>query len=152
MSVRDLIESVHHTAVCVRDFQAMRHFLVEFLGFVKEGEMADRGEAQLAKVVGLPGARVNWGLYRCGTHRIEVFQYIEPTGKSDPPAQCDTGFTHLAFEVSDVNGAHDRAIAAGYRPVSAPQSMRGGVSEVFYLEGPEGIVVELMEFRKGEPT
>lgn len=150
MTVSDLVENIHHTAVCVKDFDAMRRFLVEFLGFETEGEIASRSETELATVVGLPGTRLRWGLYRCGAHRIELFQYFEPVGKSDPPAQCDTGFTHLAFEVSDVRAAHDRSIAAGYRPFSEPQSMRGGVSHVFYLEGPEGLVVEFMQFHRGE--
>lgn len=148
MSVSDLVKSVHHTAVCVQDFDAMKAFLVEFLGFETEGETASRSEPELGVVVGLPGAHIRWGLYRCSTHRVELFQYFEPVGKSDPPAQCDTGFTHLAVEVSDIRAVHDRCIAAGYRPFSTPQSMRGGVSHVFYLEGPEGIVVEFMQFHK----
>lgn len=152
MSISDLIEGVHHTAICVQDFDRMRDFLVDFLGFAIDGEMPDRSEPELATVVGLRGARIRWGLYRCGTHRVELFQYFEPRGKSDPPAQCDTAFTHLAFEVSDVHAAHDRSVAAGHTPLSTPQSMRGGVSQVFYLEGPEGLVVEFMEFRKEGAT
>lgn len=152
MSVSDLVTGVDHTAVCVQDFAPMREFLVSFLGFEVEGELDERGEPELGTVVGLPGARLRWGLYRCGTHRVELFRYVDPAGKCAPPAQCDTGFTHLAFEVSDVHAAHERSVAAGYRAFSAPQSMRGGVSQVFYLEGPEGLVVEFMEFRKGGAT
>ncbi|WP_306152924.1 VOC family protein [Roseovarius sp. MMSF_3281] len=148
MSVAPLVKRVHHTAVCVQDFDAMREFLVAFLGFETEGEISSRSETELATVVGLPGTHIRWGLYRCDTHRIELFKYFEPAGKSAPPAQCDTGFTHLAFEVSDVRAAYDRSVEAGYTPFSTPQSMRGGLSHVFYLEGPEGLVVEFMQFHK----
>ena len=130
----------------------MRGFLVDFLGFAIDGEIPERSEAELSAVVGLPDVSLRWGLYRCGDHRVELFHYFRPEGKSLPPAQCDTGFTHLAFEVSDVHEAHERSIAAGYRPNSEPQSMRGGVSQVFYLQGPEGLVVEFMQFRAEAPA
>ena len=146
MSVADLVRRVHHTALCVQDFDAMRRFLVDFLGFRVEAEMAERADPRLTVVVGLPEVNIRWGLYRCERHRVELFHYFSPVGKSVPPAQCDTGFTHLAFEVNDVHETHRRAIAAGYHPNSAPQSMRGGISEVFYLRGPEQIVVEFMQF------
>lgn len=151
MSVSDLVKRVHHTAICVQDFDAMRRFLVDFLGFEVDGEAAERRDAELSLVTGLPNVSLRWGLYRCGSHRVELFHYFSPAGTSRPPAQCDTGFTHLAFEVSDVHEAHHRATVAGYRPNSAPQTMRGGVSQVFYLPGPEGLVVEFMQFREARP-
>lgn len=147
MSISDLVKRVHHTAICVQDFEEMRAFLVDFLGFAVEGEIPERSEAVLSTVVGLPDVSLRWGLYRCEDHRIELFQYFRPIGKKMPPAQCDTGFTHLAFEVSDVHAAYDRAISAGFKANSKPQVMRGGVSQVFYLEGPEGLMVEFMQFR-----
>ena len=152
MSISHLVKRVHHTAICVQDFDAMRAFLVDFLGFGVEGENPRRNEAELSLVVGLPDVSLRWGLYRCGDHRVELFHYFRPAGASRPPAQCDTGFTHLAFEVSDVHAAHDRAIAAGWQPNSGPQSMRGGVSQVFYLQGPEGLIVEFMQFAEEAPS
>lgn len=146
MSVAHLIERVHHTALCVQDFDRMYDFLTDFLGFDTEGAKAERDAPELATVTGMTGAHILWALLRKGSHRIELFQYLAPAGKTTPPAQSDTGFTHLAFSVSDVDAIHDAAIAAGHRPISAPQVMRGGVSRVFYLRGPEDIVVEFMEF------
>lgn len=146
MSVADLIERVHHTALCVRDFDTMHAFLIDFLGFEVEGGKAERDAPELAVVTGMTGAHILWALLRKGSHRVELFQYLAPPGKTTPPAQSDTGFTHLAFTVSDVDAVHDAACAAGYGPISVPQVMRGGVSRVFYLRGPEEIVVEFMEF------
>lgn len=146
MSVAPLIERVHHTALCVQDFDRMHAFLTDFLGFDVEGEKAERDAPELMTVTGMAGAHILWALLRKGSHRIELFQYLAPPGKTTPPAQSDTGFTHLAFSVSDVDAIHDAACAAGHRPISAPQVMRGGVSRVFYLRGPEDIVFEFMEF------
>ena len=114
--------------------------------FDTEGAKAERDAPELATVTGMTGAHFLWALLRPGSPRTELFQYLAPAGKTTPPAQSDTGFTHLAFSVSDVDAIHDAAIADGHRPISAPQVMRGGVSRVFYLRGPEDIVVEFMEF------
>ena len=148
MSVAGLVESVHHTAVCAQDFEATHSFFVNFLGFEVEGKALDRSEPELTAVVGLPDVKIRWALLRLGTHRVELFRYYTPTGKATPPAQCDTGFTHMAFAVSNVDEVHARAIASGYLPISSPQIMRGGVSRVFYLRGPENIIVEFMEFQE----
>lgn len=153
MGVADKIESVHHTAVCVVDFERMRDFFVGFLGFEIEGEMDHRAEAGLEKVVGLPGATIRWAMLRFGTHRVELFKYYQPTGNTVPLAQCDTGFTHMAFRVSDVDAIYTRAVQAGYSPISEPQLMRGGITKAFYLRGPEDVVVEFIEFpQEGGPS
>lgn len=150
MSVSELVKKVHHTALCVRDFDAMRAFLVDFIGFQVDAERRERTETELSVVTGQENVRIRWAMLQLGAYRIELFHYFNPTGKTDPPAQCDTGFTHLAFAVSDVHEAYARSVAAGYDPISAPQTMRGGVSQVFYLRGPENVVVEFMQFANPE--
>lgn len=146
MSVASHIKHVHHTALSVRDYHVTRAFLVDFLGFEVEVEMDRREEEKLGVVVGLPGAVIRWALLRLGTHRVELFRYLTPEGRTAAPEQCDVGFTHLAFVVDDVATVHDRAVAAGYSPLSPPQSLRDGAVTVFYLSGPDGIVTEFMQF------
>lgn len=146
MSIANLVDGVHHTALSVRNYEAMRAFFVDFIGFEVTDEMAERGEPEFSVVVGMPGARCRWGMMRLGSHRVELFCYFNPEGGAVPPAQCDTAFTHLAFETNNVDEVHRRAIAAGYEAVSEPQTMRGGAVKVFYLRGPEGVIVEFMEF------
>lgn len=146
MSVSGLIEGMHHTAISVRNYAEMRAFLTDFLGFEAESEFRERGELELCRVVGIPDAKIHMGMFRLGDHRVELFEYLSPVGRSVPPAQNDVALTHLAFRVSDIEAVHRRALEAGYTPVCAPQSMRGGVCIVFYLLGPEGVVVEFMQF------
>ncbi len=146
MSVADAVRHVHHTALCVTDFERARDFYVDFLGFELEGEMDQRNEPELGTVVGLDGAMIRWALLRLGTHRIELFKYHQPQGKSDARRQCDFGFTHLAFEVGDVDAVYARTQEAGYEAISPPQVMRGGRTKAFYLLEPEGAVTEFIEF------
>lgn len=146
-SVDDLITRAHHAAVCVRDFDAARDFYVGTLGFRVEAEIDRRDEPALGTVVGLPGAVVRWGMLARGAFRLELFKFYTPDGRAAPARQCDAGYTHVAFEVSDVDEAYRRLTEAGHATTAPPQSLRGGRTRVIYLLAPEGSVVELVEFR-----
>lgn len=145
-SVSDLVRRAHHTALCVEDFAAARDFFVDILGFTVEGEMDQRQEPGLAAVVALPGAVIRWGMLMRDHYRIELFKYYQPAGRKDPVRQCDLGYTHMAFEVTDVEAAYARLTGAGYRTTCPPQKLRGGRTKVIYLLAPENNVVELIEF------
>lgn len=147
--IAGLITATHHTAVCVDDFEAARDFYVDVLGFTVSGEMERRAEPALGEVVGLPGAVIRWALLSREDHRIELFKYLEPQGRKDIRTQCDCGYTHMAFEVSDVDTAYAKLTAAGYRTYSPPMRLRGGRTKVVYVLAPEGNVTELMEFPPG---
>ncbi|MBP5857125.1 VOC family protein [Marivibrio halodurans] len=142
-----MIRQMHHTAVSVRDFDAARDFFVDVLGFAVEGEARARDEPALGEVVGLPGAVVDWAMLARGEDRIELFRYHQPEGRMEPAEQCDVGYVHIAMQVDDVDAAYDAALAAGFRTRSSPRSLRGGRTRVFYMIGPEGLVVEFIEFR-----
>lgn len=144
--IDDLIVCAHHTAVCVQDFEAARDFFTGVLGFRVEGEMDRRTD--VAPVVGLPDAVIRWGMLVRGAYRVELFKYYAPAGRTEPVRQCDNGYTHMAFEVSDVDAAYRRLIAAGYRTLSPPTELRGGITKAVYVLAPENNVTELIEFRK----
>lgn len=146
-SVADLIARPHHTAVCVKDFEKARDFYVTVLGFRIEDEAERRDEPALGRVVGLPGAAVRWAMLVRDHYRVELFKYYAPDGRTVPARQCDTGYTHMAFEVNDVDEAYRRLTAAGYATTAPPQELRGGRTKVIYLLGPEDVVTELIEFR-----
>lgn len=148
-TVADLIRAPHHTAVCVEDFEAARDFYTGMLGFRLEGEMDQRKEPALGTVVGLPGACIRWAMLALGSHRIELFKYHAPAGEHRPRRQCDGGYTHIAFEVTDVDAAYARLTGAGYRTTAPPQVLRGGRTKVIYVLAPENCVTELLEFPPG---
>ena len=147
MSISENIQGVHHTAICVTDFDRARTFYVDFLGFAVEGEMDNREEEGLSRVVGLDDALIRWALLRLGSHRVELFKYHRPQGRTDSRRQCDFGYTHLALEVDDVDAVHARCQAAGFAAISPPQDMRSGQVRAFYLLEPEGAATEFIQFR-----
>lgn len=146
MQLKDKLISTHHTAICVNDFEHARDFYTGFLGFQLEGEMDHRSEPTLGEVVGLPGATIRWAMLRHDTHRVELFKYYTPNGDKQPRRQCDFGYSHMAFEVADVDSVYGQAMQAGYQSVSSPRVMRQGRTKVFYLMEPEGAITEFIQF------
>lgn len=147
-TVSDLVVRPHHTAVCVKEFETARDFYVTVLGFRIEGEIDRRAEPGLSRVVALPDAVVRWAMLAREPYRVELFKYYTPEGRATPARQCDTGYIHMAFEVRDVDEAYRRLTDGGYATTAPPQELRGGLTKVIYLLGPEDIVTELVEFRK----
>ena len=145
-TVSDLIVGLHHTAVSVEDFDAALRFFCDIVGMRVEGEMKLRSEEKLGVVVGLPGAKTRWAMLELYGKRIELFRYYFPEGKPIKIRQCDRALTHIAFQVSDVEAVCGRLRSLGYEPFSDPQSLRGGASHPIYVSGPEGIVVEFVEY------
>lgn len=137
----------HHTAVCVEDFDSAKQFYIDFLGCELEGEMDHRNETALGEVVGLPGADIRWAMLRHGDYRLELFKYYRPEGDTGERRQCDVGYSHVAFQVDNVDAVYEQAIAAGHEALSAPRDLRGGRTRVFYLKAPEGVVTEFIELR-----
>lgn len=138
--------TAHHAALCVNDFERARDFYTDFLGFELEGERDHRDEAALGEVVGEPGAVVRWAMLHRHGFRVELFKYYQPRGETAPRRQCDFGYTHLAFQVADVEAVYRAALARGYEAVTPPTAMRGGALWIFYLREPEGAVTEFMQF------
>lgn len=148
-SLASLIVRPHHTALSVENWEEARAFFVDVLGFKVLGEMAERGEPELAAVVGMPGARGRWAMLELGGYHIELFKWLEPKGRRLETRQCDIGWAHICFQVSDVEEVYRRVTGAGWRALSAVKSLRGGRARVFYCEGPEGAIIEFVDYPQG---
>lgn len=146
----DQVIRPHHTAVCVEDFDRARAFFCDIVGMHLENEADHRDEKELGIVVGHPGAKIRWAMLVHNHYRIELFRYYVPSGKTININQADRGITHIAFEVRDVDEVYRRVAETDYQPYSYPQNLRGGATRPFYVRGPEGIVVEFIQFRETE--
>ncbi|MCB1550352.1 MAG: VOC family protein [Hyphomicrobiaceae bacterium] len=147
LRLKDLIVRPHHTAFSCRDYAAARAFFVDALGFQVLGEMEGRNEPELGTVVGMPGAACRWAMLELGGYHIELFEWTHEQGKPHGNRQSALGYTHICFEVADIQEVWRRVTAAGLKPLSPPQPLRGGVSWPMYVEGPEGCIVEFLELR-----
>lgn len=96
----------------------------------------------------LPDEQVRVAFFDAGGTRIEL---LEPIGRRGPLAQFlatrGEGMHHVAFAVSDLQGALKEAVAAGHRPVDArPRRGSGGRLIAFiHPSTTHGVLIELIQ-------
>jgi glyoxylase I family protein len=95
-------------------------------------------------------------LRRPGLVGVELIQYRQPEDSGRVIARpCATGYTHLTFDVSDLDATVARAAAYGMHPIGGVSTSTGGPNEgarAVYLRDQEGISIELIQparFAKG---
>jgi catechol 2,3-dioxygenase-like lactoylglutathione lyase family enzyme len=140
-----MLISVNHTAISVADMERSLAFYRDLLGMKVAMDVEGTSE-KLGVIVGLPGARARIVMLELDNQRIELFQYRTPVGKPMPEgmAQCDNGLTHIAFNVTDLDGIYEGLKEKGVRFYSEPQVLRGEM-KVVYFKDPDGVTLEFME-------
>ena len=149
-----MIESAKyvHTNLVARDWRTLARFYQEVFGCVLDPPERSYSGPDLAAGTGLPGARlegVHLRLPGCGREgpTLEIFQYGESA--EGAVAVNRPGFAHIAFAVSDVQGARAQVLEHGGAPVGeVVTSTRSDGAEVVwcYVADPEGNVLELQNY------
>src|SRR5438128_1793560 len=96
------ITGAHHTSFTVANLERSLTFFRDSLGlevvFVREVR-----DAYFGQIVGHPGSIVKAALLRLpGGHHVELFEYLQPVGRSYQPRPCDPGSVHLSLLVQDL--------------------------------------------------
>lgn len=140
---------LHHTGMSVTDLDRSIAFYRDHLGMKLLWRLEHRKSLALEKVLGLTQVEVSYAMLESREGRLELFQYHSPQGKPNPPERpvCDKGITHVAFRVEGIMELYQRLKKAGVRFHSEPQLVREGVT-VAYMRDPDGIVVELVEYKE----
>jgi catechol 2,3-dioxygenase-like lactoylglutathione lyase family enzyme len=157
-----MARGIDHVGLTVADIAAAERFLIDGLGaeFIYETLNRDlppfKGP-EVEKAIGIPpGCEVNViRMYKMGVGPgIELFQYT--LNDQRPAARaCDIGWQHVALYVDDLEGAIDRAVAAGAQRLSSPWNLtraEGGPGNKFcLLKAPFGAIVELITYPSLQP-
>jgi lactoylglutathione lyase len=129
-----------HVGLAVADLTAEASWFCEVFGLVRE----------LALRVEPLDLSIEMLIHPGYGYRVELLRRPGPAsvarGKPDTPAEAALrhGYGHVAFDVTDLDAAYDRAVARGARPVIAPcPSPEPGVRMAFVTD-PEGNLVELL--------
>jgi glyoxylase I family protein len=133
-----------HFALCVTDLERSLRFYCDGLGFEPaERYDLDDGTAPLLEVEG-PIDLVAQFVRRDGM-AIELLHYSSPGTHGRPSAtRNQLGFTHLSFDVEDLEAATKHLEACGGRRIPSAHLVSPG-SEIRFLEDPDGNRVELMQ-------
>jgi catechol 2,3-dioxygenase-like lactoylglutathione lyase family enzyme len=149
------IAAVGPVALNVSDADRAAAFFTELLGFTKSGDV-DAAGAAIARLTGVPGARLRVVTLQLGSETLELREFLEPRGRAMPAGSRanDRWFQHVALVVSDMARAHAKLRANGVMHASAgPQRLpdsnpnAGGI-EAFYFRDPDGHFLELIRFPK----
>lgn len=109
------VNGIHHIGMSVPDIEAAQQFYCGVLGFIvaarydfepsKRGDLVLRLEKAAAKSV----------MLEAGNIYLEIFEFVSPRPeqlRSERPVN-NLGFTHIAFEVDDIEAVYARLGAAG---------------------------------------
>lgn len=144
-----MITQIRHTGLVVADLEKALHFWRDLLGFKVAKQMEESGP-HIDAMMGLKDVRVTTSkLTAPDGGMIELLYFHshpdEARWKGTPHS---TGFTHLAMTVTDMDATCEKLGAEGVNFFAPPQFSPDGAVKVTYCQGPEGVLLELVEILK----
>ena len=148
-----MITHFDHVTVVVGDVEAAKRFFA-LLGFVADKSVVIRGEP-FASYMGIADLEAeHHTLVLAGaTPRLEVqlLRLLQPSALPNPELATlrQRGFNHLCLATDDLDGDLARLGAAGVTPRNAVMVFHD--RKLVFLDGPEGVVVELAQWKGADP-
>jgi lactoylglutathione lyase len=139
------MKAVRHTGIVVKDLKKSLHFYRDVLGLKVKTEKREKGEF-IDKLLSLDNVNVKIvKLSARDGNLVELLHY--GSHRSNSTARCvyDTGYSHIAFTVDNIDHEYKRLKKEGIRFNSAPLSFPHGKAKVAYCKDPEGNFIELVE-------
>jgi glyoxylase I family protein len=132
------VARLDHVGLAVGDLQAAVSWFCEVFGLVPE----------LTLRVDALDLSIEMLVHPVYGYRLELLHRPGSLAGRKPgtpgEAALREGYGHVAFDVTDLDGAYDRAVARGARPVMPPRpSPEPGVRMAFVAD-PEGNLIELL--------
>ena len=139
-----MIISHNHSAFTVSNLERSVAFYCEVIGFKVDTTLEAQGPA-IQQITGFPDAHLKIAHLLLGSFRLELIQYLAPTGKALDLATCNVGSPHIAFYADDVDRTYRELQAKGVRFKGAPVAAAAGRPRVAYFLDPDGITLELAQ-------
>ena len=142
------ILDTNHTSFTVSDLDRSIAFFRDVLGFEVTSK-APRAPEVIERVTGIDGARVMIAYVRGPRHSIELIEYSGPDDRTHVrPRACDTGFCHLAYDVTGldelIEASATHGVTAEGEIITVDQGPNAG-ARIVYLRDRDGITFELIE-------
>ena len=142
------ILDTNHTSFTVSDLDATLAYFRDVLGFAVTPKLP-RGPNVVRDVTGIEGAEITVAFVDAPGHRIELIEYAAPADRSRIAARpCDTGATHIAFDVDDIDAAIAASANAGFAPLGTVAITDAGPNKggrIVYLRNADGLAIELIQ-------
>lgn len=142
---------IHHIAISVPSLGEARSFYVEKLGFELTDESHFPPSPEADQVLSLKNADSHVLMLKAGNLFLEIFEFHNPEPRRQSNrAVCDHGYTHLAFEVEDIQEAYSYLESAGVQWHHTPVEAGEGYM-MTYGRDPFGNVIEIQQLVGGLP-
>ena len=144
-----------HTNIAARDWKRLADFYISVFGCkVKPPERNLSGD-WLDRATGLNNARLSGVHLLLPGHgdngpTLEIFTY-EDMHETSVIMANHSGFTHIAFEVDDVDATLDTALKRGAEllgQVTQKEIEHVGILKFVYFRDPEGNIIEIQSWGK----
>ncbi len=144
-----------HTNIVAKNWEKLSTFYINVFNCTKKLPERKLSGDWLDKGTGLFGAQLE-GIHLllpghgdiCPT--LEIFSYKD-THESEPIMANYTGFTHIAFEVSDVEQTLKKAMENGgtlLGEITKKEIEDVGLLKFLYFRDPEGNIIEIQSWNK----
>jgi catechol 2,3-dioxygenase-like lactoylglutathione lyase family enzyme len=139
------IRHVDHVGMVVNDIEAAKAFFVD-LGFTFMGQTTVEGE-WAGRVIGLDNVLSDIVMLQApdGQVNLELSKFHQPEAIDSMQTASNTlGLRHIAFQVEDIEGIVEALEQKGRKLVGDIQTYEDAW-KLCYVQGPEGILIELAE-------
>lgn len=141
-----MISAIRHTGLVVADFDRALYFWCDVLGFRVQRQMDESGP-HIDAMMGLKDVYVTTAkLAAPDGNLIELLHFhSHPDIPGWKGTAYSTGFTHIALTVDDLDQLVLKLSDFGVKFPAPPQHSPDGYAKVIYAQGPEGVLLELVE-------
>lgn len=143
-----MIRGIHHVAISTPNLERIIAFYRDYVGaeVVYEGGWK-RGSDIIDTIVGLKNSEAKQAMLKIGNAYLEFFEYVSPAGNPKDPnyGVNHHGYTHFAFDVTDIDVVYNRLVQGGMTFHCPPPKFEGSAIRATYGRDPDGNVVEIQE-------
>jgi catechol 2,3-dioxygenase-like lactoylglutathione lyase family enzyme len=141
-----MIAGIRHTGLVVVDMERALYFWRNLLGF-RIVKQAEESGPHIDAMMGLKDVKVTTVKLAAPDNKlVELLQFhSHPDRPTWAGAPYSTGLTHIAMTVDDLDSVCRKLADAGVRFFAPPQHSPDGNVKVTYCQGPEGLLLELVE-------
>lgn len=145
---RPIILLAHHVGITVSDLDRSVALFTGVLGYELTSR-AGRDPAIIERITGVAGADIEVAYVKRPDSVLELLCYRSPDDRVKIQGRpCDSGHSHLAFDVRGIDAVVEILRVHGFTPLSAPvvnPSGPNGGAKVVYLENQDRLMLELIE-------
>jgi catechol 2,3-dioxygenase-like lactoylglutathione lyase family enzyme len=141
-----MISGIRHLGIVVHDLNYSLDFWVNIIGFKVSRRMEEEG-AHLDTMLGLKNVKVTTvKLSANDGNLIELLHFhSHPDETKWRGKPYSTGITHVALTVEDIDKVLSKIERFGLTCSNYPQLSPDGLVRGVYANGPEGLLIELVE-------